>query len=151
MNEQLVLETLKKVYLKQLFIAAALILLAYLLNYFFETSFSLIIYGKTVSVVISSLAGIFGIALPIFYRSYFVYSLKKKKQVSNELFMSFEKNILNIALSAPYFLIFSLLMNLPETTHILITLFSLYAVYFYFPSAKKIRFELKIFRIKLND
>ena len=148
MNEQAVSATLKKVYFKQLFIAAMLILAAYLLNYFVITGFTLNISEKTVSIVIASLAGIFGVALPVFYRSYFVYGLKNQKEISNDLFLGFEKKILNIALTAPYFLVFSLLLNLPETTHILITLFSLYAAYYYFPSVKKAKFEMKMFRIK---
>ncbi len=148
MNEQAISATLKKVYYKQILIAATLILAAYLLNYFDITGFTLNISEKTVSIVIASLTGVFGVALPVFYRSYFVYDLKNQKEISNDLFLGFEKKILNIALTAPYFLVFSLLLNLPETTHILITLFSLYAAYYYFPSEKKVKFEMKMFRIK---
>ncbi len=147
MNEQTVSASLRKVYSTQLLIAVVLAGITYLLNYFSITSFTLNVPEKTVSVVLASLAGVFGIALPVFYRSYFIYGLKNQKQISNERFMNFEKKILNIALTAPYFLVFSILMNLSENTHILITLFSLYAAYYYFPSDKKVTFEMKVFRI----
>jgi len=147
MNEQTVSASLRKVYSTQLLIAVVLAGMAYLLNYFSLTAFTLNVSEKTVSVVLASFAGAFAIALPVFYRSYFIYGLKNKKQISNERFMNFEKKILNIALTAPYFLVFSLLMNLSENTNILITLFSLYAAYYYFPSDKKVKFEMKLFRI----
>ncbi len=147
MNEQTVSAFLKRVYSTQLLIAVVLAGIAYLLNYFSLTSFTLNVSEKTVSVVLASLAGAFGIAFPVFYRSYFIYGLKNKNRISNKRFMNFEKKILNIALTAPYFLVFSIMMNLPENTHILITLFSLYATYYYFPSDKKVRFEMKVFRI----
>ncbi len=101
-----------------------------------------------VSLIVISLAGIFGIALPIFYRSYFVYKIRDKKQIQPDAFIRFERVLLSTALLTPYFLIVSLLINMTEPANLLIALFALYAAYYYYPSGKKVRFEMKIFRIK---
>lgn len=136
-------------YFKQVAVATLLIILSWLIVFFQHTdSYS---GNRTLSVILVSLSGVFGLALPIFYRSYFISSLKNAKTVSIESFMNFEKNTIKIALIAPYFLILSIALHLSERTHILIFLFSLYALYYYYPSNKKIKFEMKIFRINLKN
>ncbi len=104
--------------------------------------------GLAISVVITTLAGIAGIAAPIFYRSYFVYRNRDKKEIMPDDFLSFERVLLTTALLSPYFLVISVLINMNETANMLIALFALYALYYYFPTEKKVRFEMKIFRIK---
>ncbi len=139
---------LKKTYFRQLFSSVILVGIAYLIKYHFKLSNSEQIPTKTVSVVVISLAGIFGIALPIFYRSYFVYKIRDQKQILPDTFIRFERVLLSTALLTPYFLVVSLLINMTEAANPLIALFAIYAAYYYYPSGKKVRFEMKIFRIK---
>ncbi len=139
---------LKKIYFWQLISSVFLVVVAYLVTYFFHLSDKSIVPGQTVSVVVTTLSGVMGIAIPIFYRSFFVYRLKGKKQISRDAFVSFEQTLISIALTAPYFLVISILMNMNQTSNMLIAIFSLYAIYYYFPSEKKVLFEMKLFRIK---
>lgn len=141
---------LKRTYFRQLFSSIVLVGMAYLLKYHFKLSSSTQLPTKTVSMVVIALAGIFGIALPVFYRSYFVYKIRDQKQIQPDAFIRFERVLLSTALLTPYFLVVSLLINMSESANILIALFALYAAYYYYPSAKKVWFEMKIFRIKPN-
>jgi hypothetical protein len=104
--------------------------------------------GKTAMIIVTTLSGVMGIAVPIFYRSYFVYKVRDKKQVTADAFLSFERVLLTTALLSPYFLAIAVLMNMNQTALMLIALFSIYVAYYYFPSMKKVLFEMKIFRIK---
>ncbi len=137
---------LKGTYYRQLLASVFLVVVAYLLKYFHQLD-SVQVPGRAFNVVVATLAGVFGIALPIFYRSYFVYKIRNRKQISLDTFIRFERVLLTTALVTPYFLVVSLLLNMMEATNILITLFAIYAAYYYFPSGKKVLFEMKIFRL----
>ncbi len=151
MNLKETTKALQKIYFLQLIPALVLLITAYLFQLFFPLHPNSPAAGKTVSVIITTLAGVMGIALPVFYRSYFVYKIKDQKQISNERFMVFERTLLTLALITPYFLTIAILMNMNQTVLMLITLFSIYVIYYFYPSEKKVRFEMKIFRIKPND
>ena len=140
--------TLKRIYFLELLPSVLLIGMIYLLKYHFKLLTTIYIPGYFVSALVLFLTIVIGIALPIFYRSYFVYKIRNQKQISTETFIRFEKVLLIAALVTPYFLFISLLINMKETANLVITMLALYAVYYYFPSEKKVRFEMKIFRIK---
>lgn len=142
---------LKKTYFRQLFFSVFLVGMAFLLKYHFKLSSGAQLPTKTVSMIVIALAGIFGIALPVFYRSYFVYKIRDQKKINPDAFIRFERVLLSTALLTPYFLVVSLLINMSESANILIALFTLYAAYYYYPSGKKVRFEMKIFRIKPDE
>jgi len=139
---------LKKIYFWQLISAVFLVVVAYVVTFYFHLSDKSVAPGLTVSIVVTTLSGVMGIAIPIFYRSFFVYRLKGKKQISRDAFVNFEQALMSIALTAPYFLVISILSNMNQTANMLIAIFSLYAIYYYFPSEKKVLFEMKLFRIK---
>ncbi len=139
---------LQKIYFFQLITAVVLIGFAYILKYRFGWVNNNITPGIAVSVLITTLSGIAAIALPVFYRSYFVYKNKDKKQISSDDFLAFERLLVTIALMSPYFLIIAVLINMNETANMLIALFSIYAIYYFFPTEKKMLFEMRIFRIK---
>ena len=100
-----------------------------------------------VSVIILVLVALFSIALPIFYRALFVNKIKDRKSISVDEFLKFEKELIIIAMIAPYFVLITVLLNLPGFYFGTVVIISLYAVYYYFPSEKRIKFEKKIFRI----
>ncbi len=141
-------KALRKIYFWQLIPAVILLVIAYLLKYIFHLSDTSLVAGQTVTVVVTTVSGVVGIAFPIFYRSYFVYKIRDKKKISADTFFTFERTLLTLALLTPYFLLIAILMNMNQTALMLITLFSLYVAYYYFPSGKKVIFEMKMFRIK---
>jgi hypothetical protein len=93
------------------------------------------------------LVALFGIALPIFYRALFVNKIRDRKSISVDEFLKFEKKLLVIAMIAPYFIVITILLNLPGFYYGMVVIIALYAVYYYFPSEKRIKFEKRLFRI----
>ncbi len=148
MDPKEISKTLGKVYYRQLIPAAMLTVLAWSLKYLFHFAANDTTAGLAVTITVTTIAGVIGIALPIFYRSYFVYKIKDKKQISADTFLTFERTLITLALLPPYFLVVAMLMNMNQTALMLITLFSIYSAYYYFPSEKKMLFEMKIFRIR---
>jgi len=98
--------------------------------------------------IIVALSAIVGIGLPIFYRTLFVNKIRNQKKLALNQFINFEKKLLLLALITPFFLILGLLLNFNQKALVLLTIFSLYALYYYYPSVKKMRFEMQLFRIK---
>jgi len=146
MNPVIISKVLQKKYFMQIVFAAILIIGADTFKTLLNLNDTSV--DQTFMIVIATLAGMTAFAAPVFYRSYFIHKIKDKKKITLEQFIIFERKLISIALMTPYFIIVSILLNLNQTTNILITLFALYAAYFYFPSEKKVRFEMKVFRIK---
>ena len=90
---------------------------------------------------------LFAIVLPLWYRISFVNKMKRKTHTNETDFIKFEKNFLTIASVSVYILIAGYLLALPRIPLSVMILFVLYALYFYFPSEKRIRSEQKIFRV----
>jgi len=101
-----------------------------------------------ISILLFVLAAVFSIALPIFYRTLFVSKLKNVKTISISEFIGFEKRLIIISMITPYIIIIPLTFNFTDFYFGGIILFALYAVYYFYPSKKRIEFEKKLFRIK---
>ena len=140
-------EELKKIYLKLLYPFLILIVLIYLgqfLGIFGRVDKE---FSKNISVTLLVLTALFSVALPIFYRSLFANKVKDRKSITINEFLKFEKNLIIIAMIAPYFLVFTVLLNLSGFYFGTIVIIALYAVYYYYPSEKRVEFEKKLFRI----
>ena len=93
------------------------------------------------------LSVIFAVALPIFYRTLFAHRVRHLKNISENNLMKFELNLLYFALVTPYLTLIAFLLELPRFHLAGTVLMALYAVYYYYPSQKRIRFEKRIFRV----
>ncbi|UBM61995.1 hypothetical protein LA303_11365 [Candidatus Sulfidibacterium hydrothermale] len=141
-------KVLKNSYFTQLIPAIILLGLTFFMRYEMNLFVNARTSSLTVQVLIITLAGLMAVAFPVFYRSFFAYKVRNKKQISPDAFLSFERTLVTAALLTPYFLIVSVVLNMPQTVLILITLFALYGAYFFYPSQKRIIFDMKTFRIK---
>ena len=94
------------------------------------------------------LSVIFSIAAPIFFRSLFAHKMSNKKTTSESIFIKFERNLIRIALVTPYLGLFAYLFEFKQFYFTAIFLVTLYAVYYFYPSQKRIAFEKRIFRAK---
>jgi len=138
---------LKKVYMKLLFPFIILLALAYLCQFFeiFQREESE--FSRIFSVTLLVLAALFSLALPVFYRTLFVNKIKDRKTITINEFLKFEKDLIVIAMIAPYFVFFTLLISIPEFYSGTVIIIALYAIYYYYPSEKRIKFEKRLFRI----
>ncbi|MBU8849049.1 MAG: hypothetical protein KOO65_08265 [Desulfobacterales bacterium] len=94
------------------------------------------------------LSVITAIAGPLFFRTLFAHSMRKQTRVPAKEFLSFQKKILWLSLITPYLAFTAVLCDFPRFYSAAIVLMALYAVYYYFPSQKRIDFDRKIFRVK---
>lgn len=98
-----------------------------------------------VAVFIASLGC--ALALPIFLRSLFAHRHKDSKNVAESDFVQFESRLIRVALATPYLSLLAYLFNFPEFYLAASFLASLYAVYYFYPSRRRIDFEKRIFRV----
>ncbi|MBW1715603.1 MAG: hypothetical protein JRJ77_07220 [Deltaproteobacteria bacterium] len=94
------------------------------------------------------LSVVFAIALPIFFRTLFAHNIRDQKSVSEAALLRFERSFLHIVLVTPYVTLSAYVFALPRFHLAGTVLMALYAVYYYYPSRKRIQFERRIFRVK---
>ncbi|NOX16770.1 MAG: hypothetical protein GXO87_00605 [Chlorobi bacterium] len=139
---------LLNLYLLKLLPALFLIGVLYLVKYF-GYGFGIQV-SKIAAIAVASFAALFSVGLPVFYRTWFVNKVKNLKSVPTNDFIAFEKNTISIALVSPYLLFVSLFLDVDQIYIIIVAFLSIYSAYYFFPSANKIRFEKKLFRINKN-
>lgn len=141
-------EELKKTYFRMLWPLIGLLLalhLALLLDIIQQGEPKL---NRVMAVIVLVMAALFSLGLPIFYRGFFASRVKSRKSVSIQEFLKFEREIIVISMTAPYFIVITMLLNLPGFYFAAVVIISLYAVYYYFPSERRIEFEKRLFRIR---
>ena len=88
------------------------------------------------------------IALPILFRTLFAHKVRHQKSVSETDLLKFERIFLYIALLTPYVTFIAYFFELPRFYCAGTVLMALYAVYYYYPSERRIKFEKRIFRVR---
>ena len=106
---------------------------------------------NTISPAIFILTAILALALPIFYRSIFNNSIKNNKGLKVEKLLRFESRTLYIIAFTPYLVLLAYILQLPQFYFVGTVLFSLYGLYFYYPSEKRIENEKRIYRVKKDS
>jgi hypothetical protein len=101
-----------------------------------------------IAPLVFGLSVVFAIALPIFFRSLFAHKVRQEKSVSEADLLKFERTFLHIALVTPYIALAGYMLELPRFHLGGTVIMALYAVYYYFPSQKRIQFERRIFRVR---
>ena len=98
------------------------------------------------SIFISSM--IFALAWPFFYRMAFTQRLWDQNGISKKEWARFERKTIHIAMVTPYLAVVGYLLNFSKFYLYGTLLMGLYAVYYYYPSKKRITLERCIFRVK---
>lgn len=98
--------------------------------------------------VVFVLSVIFAIALPIFYRSLFAHRMRDEKTVSEKDLLKFERTLIHISLVTPYLILPAYLFEFPRFYFAGTVLMALYAVYYFYPSGRRIQFERRMFRVR---
>jgi len=137
-----------KTYLKLLVPVTVILILFYLGRLVGIFDFGNTQANRLISVILFVLAASFSIALPILYRTWFANKIRNQNETFSSQFERFEKNLIIIAMTSPYFILFAVLFNIPAFYFASVVLFGFYSVYYYYPSEKRIRFEKKIFRVR---
>jgi hypothetical protein len=141
-------DELRSTYFKLLVPAMVGFIILFLVRSFHLLDLGPFPFQSIVAPALFILSVIFAIALPIFFRSLFAHQVRDQKTVSAEAVLRFERTFLYIALITPYVAFGSFVFEIPRFYCAGTVLMALYAVYYYYPSAKRIQFERRIFRVK---
>ena len=101
-----------------------------------------------VAPVFFILAILCAVAGPVFYRSLFAYKQKNLLTVSADDLFKFERNLTCMTLAAAYLALLSCFLQLPRFYLTAILLTAIYAVYYYYPSLKRVSFDQRLFRVR---
>ena len=94
------------------------------------------------------LSGLFALALPIFYRTLFANRMRSRQSTPETEWFRFERNLIFIALVTPYITLVAQALQLPRFHLAGTILMTLYALYYYYPSRRRLDFERRIFRVR---
>ena len=139
-------DRLKKLYFTLLIPSFIGFIFGYAVKYLYH---SMNIPGEVmafVSPLIFILSAIFALALPIFYRTLFAHHRRHLSGIVPAELYIFERNLIGMAMVTPYLAMVAYLIGLPRFYLAGTLLLALYAVYYYYPSKKRITFEERIFR-----
>jgi len=139
---------LKKIYFALLVPAILGFIAAYLVKTFLEVNLGVPKSFRFTAPLLFILAFAFGIALPILWRTLFVRKIGNRKQTREADLLKFEQETLYIALITPYISLVAFLLGIPRFHFFGTVLASFYAVYYFYPSHKRVHYEKRIFRAK---
>jgi hypothetical protein len=139
---------LKRTYFKLLLPAVAGFILIFALQHYLRVSFKIPQIPTIFYPVIFIASVCFAVALPIFYRTVFANKWRHQTRTAEEDWLKFERNLLYIAMAAPYVALIAQILQLPRFHLGGTIIMALYAVYYYYPSKRRIEFERRVFRVR---
>lgn len=97
--------------------------------------------------VIFILSAISAVAAPILIRTLFAHRMQGRRQVTPAELLVFERTLIATALVTPYLSLAAGILALPRFYLTGSFLLALYAVYYYYPSKKRMGFDRRIFKV----
>lgn len=145
------LTELQAFFKKNLYPAVTIILLVKIAQSAGWLTFRIDAPGRVFEVGLLLIAVCSALLSPFLYRIYFIGQYKNQQYTPERAFVRFQKNTLSIAVFTSYLFILTLVYTVAPYIQISILLLTLYAAYFYYPSKKRLTFEVKLFRVKKAD
>jgi len=139
---------LKRTYFTLLLPAVAGFIAVFALQHFQLVSFNIPQIPPILYPIIFIASVCFAVALPIFYRTVFANKRRHQTRTAEEDWLRFERNLLYIAMVTPYVALIAQVLRLPRFHLGGTIIMALYAVYYYYPSRRRLKFERRIFRVK---
>jgi hypothetical protein len=139
---------LKRTYFTLLLPAVAVFILIFVLRHFQLVRFNIPQIPPILYPIIFVASVCFAVALPIFYRTVFANKRRHQTRTAEEDWLKFERNLLYIAMATPYVALIAQILQLPRFHLGGTIIMALYAVYYYYPSKRRIEYERRIFRVK---
>lgn len=100
-----------------------------------------------VPVLVFIVSTITAIAGPLFLRTLFAHTVREQQKVTFTAFLSFQRRLLWVSQTTPYLAFVAVLCDFPRFFAAAIVVMGLYALYYYYPSQRRINFDKKIFRV----
>lgn len=137
---------LKRIYIALMSPALACFAAVYVLRQMYPSIDISTQFNTLLAPIIFILTAISALAGPILYRSFFAHSQRHHHKVPYAELFKFERKLTAMALIAPYLALVAYSMKVPRFYLAATLIMALYAVYYYYPSHKRISFDEKIFR-----
>ena len=141
---------LKRTYFTLLLPAVAGFILIFALQHFHLVNFNISQIPPVLQPIIFIASVCFAVAFPILYRTVFANKMRHQTHTAEEDWLKFERNLLYIALATPYVCLIAQILKLPRFHLGGTIIMALYAVYYYYPSKKRIDYERRVFRVKYS-
>ena len=103
-------------------------------------------FGQITGPFIFILCIALAIAFPIFYRTLFAHQSRDLLRVPEKKLLNFERTLISVVMTTPYLALIAYFLDLPRFYTASAILMGLYAVYYFYPSTRRIAFDRKIFR-----
>jgi len=142
------IDKLKKTYFSLLIPAIVGFICIYLIKKFNFFQLGQPQFISILAPIVFVLSVVFSIAAPIFFRSLFAHKMSDEKNTTESKLIKFEQSLIRIALVSPYFSLVAYLFEFKKFYFTATFLVTLYAVYYFYPSQKRIALEKRIFRVK---
>ncbi len=139
---------LRKTYFALLVPVVVGLVLIYLAKTYKFLALDRIDFLNIVAALTFILAVVFAIGLPVFMRSLFSHKMRDRTRVSREELIKFERTLIYISLLTPYLTLIGYLLEFPRFYFTGTVMTALYALYYYYPSEKRIQFDRRIFRVQ---
>ena len=139
---------LKRIYFTLLLPAVAGFIAVYALQHFHLVDWKIPNIAPVIHPIVFIFSVCFAVAFPILYRTVFANKRRHQTTTAEEDWLKFERNLLYIALATPYVSLIAQILQLPRFHLTGTIIMALYALYYYYPSKKRIDFERRIFRVK---
>lgn len=139
---------LKRTYFTLLVPAVAGFILVLVLEHFQLVEWNIPRIPSLIPPIVFIASVCFAVALPIFYRTLFASRRRHQTCTNENDWIRFERNLLYIAMAAPYVGLIAQILRLPRFHMAGTIIMALYAVYYYYPSQKRIEFERRVFRVR---
>jgi hypothetical protein len=108
-------------------------------------------FSETAGSLLFILCGAFSIAFPISYRSLFAYKSESNSGLSQKEFLKFERTLIGFTMVATFIALLEYIYELPRFYTAGAIFFSLCALFFLFPSHRRIASDQKIYKVKKWD
>jgi len=141
-------DDLKRTYFILLFPAAAGFLVVHILRHFHIVEWNIPQFPGMISSIFFVVSVCFAVALPIFFRAVFANKMRGQTHTPEADWLIFERNLLLIAMTTPYVCLIAMILQISRFFLAGTIIMALYAVYYYYPSKKRIAFDRRIFRVK---
>jgi len=142
---------LKRTYFTLLLPAVLGFILIFVIRHFHPLTFNIPQIPSVIPPIIFIVSVCFAVALPIFYRTLFANKMRHQTRTSEREWLKFERNLLYIAMITPYLALIAQILQLPRFHLAGSIVMALYAVYYYYPSKRRIEFDRRVFRVKAGN
>jgi len=102
---------------------------------------------KALAAGVFILSAVCALAAPIYLRTLFAHKMRGRKQVARVDLIGLERTIIRLAGATPYLGLLAYALGFPQFYFTATMLMMFYALYYHFPSQRRIDFDRRIFRV----